>query len=247
MATLTETLRELAAKVDIRAAVNEALNPAPVPLADVAYIYNGYDDLELLHCGQYVYKLPYQQVTKVDSKLDHKEVDPGNSLPGNVAYKLYPMKGESIAREIIENRGFQDRGVFVFTDMKELPKIKEAADEIGTRFKQTEIERFKVGRDKARAGQGGYKLKPDPNIYRWMKQYNPDDEMFGDGSKKSEAASASAASFDKIANILERLTESSFSGVKRKPLESDEDYAARLMTVVDGLTKPKVEATKATK
>ena len=205
--TLTATIKELLEKVpNFRDMVDEAAKPPVVEVADIAYVYNGYDPLDLQYLGMYQYHFPFQEVTRIEARPNHREVDANNSefLAGvkQLSWKIIPLKGESIARELIENRMFTERGMVVFLDGPTCPRaIKEAANQIGLDFRRKEIERFKVGRDKARARVPGYKLKPDPRVYEWMKVLCPDDPMFGEQHSQTDSNSQ----ISQAINLLTRL------------------------------------------
>ncbi len=243
---IIDAVRDLARQVpNLGDLVREATAEKIKPPAEVAYIYNGFDDLNLQYLGRYQFILPRHKVTRIDAKPEHREKNENDSDAKHTEYRLIPLAGESIAREIIENRGLQERGLVVFLDGPNVPKaLKEEADEAGKRHILTQIEAFKVGRDKARAGIAGYKIKPDPSVYKWMQEYNPDDELFGEGHRKTDST-------DKIAEAISILTQfvtrpqqwptvQTVAGEapapatetlplpRKKPLETDEAYQKRI-------------------
>lgn len=256
MSTIIEELKDVlkAAGLDIsqlKGAIAEAEKPVIRTIADTAWIYNGYADITLHHVG-IPYFLKAGEVTRIDGLPDYQEVDQNTSSGKDLNYRPMPLKGEYIAREMIDNRKFGDYGFVVFTDGPEIkPEVKAAADERAIQHKKQAIEQFKIGREKAKSGTAGYKINPDPQIYQWMKQYSPDDPMFAEQSTKTEANNEIARAIAMMAQLLgaqqqpktEAVTvntatpvvsesqsteESKSEKPKRKPFESKEDYAKRL-------------------
>ncbi len=244
MSKILEELRELTKKFPTLAEqVVEATKPVEKPLADVVYVYNGYADLNLLYLGAYRFNLKAGHVTRIESLPNHREVDTDRTKGSSkLQYMVLPLKGESIATEVIDKRNYSKRGVMVFLEegSKEDPlidgvrvpaQLKAEADSRGEAFKLQAIEAFIVGRDKAKAGIAGNKMRPDAHIYEWMKQFRSDDEMFAERHAKTDSNALMAAAGDKIAAIAEFLKEKTDTpGMppRRKPMEADESYKARV-------------------
>ncbi len=243
MSTILNELRELAKKIpNLAELATEAVKPVERPLADVAYVYNGYDDVSLLHLGAYTYNIKAGHVTRIDSLPNHREIDTDRTKGGKIQWMTIPLKGEFIAREIIEGRPYSKRGLAVFTEEggKDDPlidgvrvpqKLKDDADARGEAFKLQAIEAFIVSRDKAKAGIPGNKMRPDAHVYEWMKKFRSDDEMFAERHAKTDSQALMAAAVDKIAAIAEFLKEKAdVPGMppRRKPMEGDESYKARV-------------------
>ena len=173
---------------------------------ETAYIYNGFGDLSLPYLGAYTYEIPYGEVTTISS-VEHREVDQSKSFDGNSVYMAIHLPGESIARELIETRKFNQKGCAVFFDGPKISdELKQKCDSEGERFILGEIEAFKINREKAKAGTAGYKIKPDHMIYDWMRKYTPDDEVFASQSEKTAAAAAQVLAINKLTDIADRLT-----------------------------------------
>jgi hypothetical protein len=173
---------------------------------ETAYIYNGFGDLSLPYLGAYTYDIPYGEVTAVHA-VEHREVDQSKSFDGNSIYMAIHLPGESIARELIETRKFNQRGCAVFFDGPDIsPALKEKCDSEGERFILGEIEAFKINREKAKAGTAGYKIKPDKMVYDWMRKYTPDDEVFASQSHRTSQAAQTASAINKLTDIADRLT-----------------------------------------
>ncbi len=233
---LKEVVRELTAKIpNIEELVREAKKAPDTPVADTAYIYNGYDDLTLDYLGRYKYELKRGQVTRIDPLPNHKEINQNDSNGAEVKWRLIPLKGESIAREIIETRGFNERGIFVSTDPRIGQRMKDEADATGRAWILTQIEAFKVGRDKARAGIAGYKLKPDPSVYRWMQQFTPDDELFGEQHRKADQQGQIASAIDLLTKLVVGKAEIPKVELPRlRPMEQAKEYKERLTRIMNG-------------
>jgi uncharacterized protein YbaA (DUF1428 family) len=173
---------------------------------ETAYIYNGFGDLSLPYLGAYTYDIPYGEVTEIHS-VEHREVDQSKSFDGTSVYMSIHLPGESIARELIETRQFNQKGCAVFFDGPDVsPALKEKCDSEGERFILGEIEAFKINREKAKAGTAGYKIKPDHMVYEWMRKYTPDDEVFASQSHRTSQASQTASAINKLTDIADRLT-----------------------------------------
>jgi hypothetical protein len=188
---------------------NGATDPASTTheqARETAYIYNGFGDITLPYLGAYTYHIPYGEVTRIDA-VEHREVDQSKSFDGNSVYMAIHLPGESIARELIETRKFNQKGCAVFFDGPDVSAaLKEKCDAEGERFILGEIEAFKVNREKAKAGTAGYKIKPDHMVYEWMRKYTPDDEVFASQSEKTSQAAQTASAINKLTDIADRLT-----------------------------------------
>jgi uncharacterized protein YbaA (DUF1428 family) len=183
---------------------------------ETAYIYNGFGDLSLPYLGAYTYDIPYGEVTEIHS-VEHREVDQSKSFDGTSVYMAIHLPGESIARELIETRQFNQKGCAVFFDGPDVsPELKEKCDVEGERFILGEIEAFKINREKAKAGTAGYKIKPDHMVYEWMRKYTPDDEVFASQSHRTSQASQTASAINKLTDIADRLTRQ--QGVSQEPV-----------------------------
>jgi hypothetical protein len=188
---------------------NGATDPASTAheqARETAYIYNGFGDITLPYLGAYTYHIPYGEVTRIDA-VEHREVDQSKSFDGNSVYMAIHLPGESIARELIETRKFNQKGCAVFFDGPDVSAaLKEKCDTDGERFQLGEIEAFKVNREKAKAGTAGFKIKPDERVYEWMQKHTPDDEVFASQSEKTAAAAAQFIAINKLTDIADRLT-----------------------------------------
>ncbi len=255
MSTILNELRELTKKFpNLAEQVVEASKPVEKPLSDVAYVYNGYEDVNLLYLGAYRYNLKAGHVTRIDSLPNHREVDTDRTKGSSkLQFMVIPLKGEFIAKEVIERRNFGKRGIVVFTDEggKDDPiidgvripeKLKADADAAGYQFKLQAIESFIIGRDKAKAGIPGNKMRADGHIFEWMKKFRSDDEMFAERHAKTDSNALMAAAVEKIAAIAEFLKEKTDTpGMppRRKPMEGDESYKARVAEWAMGTDEPK--------
>ncbi len=222
-------VKELLQKVpNIEQVIQEVKKQPAKPLADVAYVYNGYDDVTLKHLGMYEYHFPYGKVTRVGPLPEHREKNAGESVGREVVFQTIPLKGESIARELIEVRGYAKKGMWVFVNGtgKVPDEIKAQCDSDGERHARTEIERFKVGREKAKAGTPGYRMKPDARIYSWMKRYSPDDELFAEQSRRSDTAQTTARALAQLTEIAKALAERTTGEVVPEPPKPAFDYTA---------------------
>lgn len=204
-------IKELIAKVpNIEEEIRRVKNAAGIrQLADIAWVYNGTGELSLQYLGQYKYDFPFGKVTRIETLGDHKEVNEQRSVGHELVYDSHPIKGEWIARELIDNRGWGTKGFGIFfnTTGKVPEELKSQCDAAGERFIRTEIEKFKTNREKAKSGAPGFKIKPDATMYGWMKRYSPDDEVFADQSNRTQAASVTASSLEKLTQIVSALVE----------------------------------------
>ena len=205
---IVNAVKELIDKVPtIEEVIREQKKAPSRPYADTAYVYNGFGDITLQFAGQYFYELPFGKVTKIGPLPEHKERNDFESRGSEVIYTTIPLKGESIAREIIETRGYAKKGMGVFINGTGIvpAELKKECDSTGDRFARTEVERFKVGREKAKAGTAGYAMVPSTRIYDWMRKFTPDDEIFAEQSKKTDVAAVTAHAIDRIGAVLELL------------------------------------------
>ncbi len=257
-----ESLKDLIAKVpNLRELLDEAEKPPVTVVAETAYIYNGYGlDVILTHLG-FDYKVPAGEVLTVEGMPDYKEVDPQRSRPGAIEWYNLPMKGEFIAHELVNKHGFDVHGLAVFTELEDgtVPSgIKSVADEAGKMYWKFRIEQFKVNRSKAQAGIAGYKINPDPNLYKMLALYSPDDAHFvqhsqaradqmAEDNAKTNRDLASALTMiakalgkktveveplsDAVVPVVEPPTlaeRASLVGVRRMPHEKDAVFEARV-------------------
>lgn len=218
MASATlDAVKELLAKFpDLPQVIKQAQTPKLREWADTAYIYNGFDDITLCHLG-FEYHLKQGELTAIEGKPDYKEIDQGKSTGQEIIWQNLPMKGEFIAGELIYEHDFHHKGFGVFTTPEITDEQKRELDERGRLTIIKRIEEFKLGRDKAKAGIQGYKINPDPSMYRWMQKYSPDDAMFVE-SKKTDSQSQIA---EAIA-LLTRLVTGQSAAVASAPLPAVE-------------------------
>lgn len=231
--------------------IKEAQKPAVREWSDTAWIYNGFDDIELYHVGR-PYLLKQGELTKIEGRPEYREIDQTKSSGSEIVWQNLPMKGEFIAGELIYEHGFHQMGFTVLTTDKISNEEKRRCDDTGKQYKLKRIEEFKVHRDKARAGIVGYKINPDPTVYRWMQQYAPDDAMFAEqatrtDSSKSVAEAISLLTRLMIANGIGNSTNMAVTAnpapvpepqtveaphpggmPRRKPLETNESFRARM-------------------
>jgi hypothetical protein len=220
--------------------VTEATRPVEKPVAATAYIYNAYDTLRLQYLGQYVYEIPQGRVTRIDSLPEHREIDQHRSVGKNVEWHIIPLKGERIARELIELRGYSKKGVVVFTGNEDIPgkvvlidgvdvpeKLVADATAAAESYMLHAIESFVVKREKAKAGISGFPMRPDAHIYNWMRKFRADDEMFAERHAKTDSNALLAAAVEKMAQMAERLSGAATIAVTDIPVRSkDEKYEA---------------------
>jgi hypothetical protein len=262
--TTLEHVKELLAKVpNLPQLIDEAKKPEVRTWAQTAWIYNGFDDITLYHMG-FPYELKRGQLTKIEGKPDYKEIDQGKSSGQSIVWQVIPLTGEFIAGELIYEHGFHDMGFTVITKPVIDDAEKARCDETGKIYKLRRIEEFKVNRDKARAGIQGYKINPDPTVYRWLKEYSPDDTLFAE-TKKTDSNNAIAEAIalltrlvagqqtavpvpaiDTVAGAPEPPAAETVTvdmpTLKRKPLETDEQLKIRTEKWL--AEKAKVEANR---
>lgn len=197
-----DLVKELLAKMpDLPNLLKEAVKPAVRSLAETAYIYNGFDDITLCHLG-IEYHLPFQEVTTIHGMPDYREIDQFLSSGQEIVWKHIPIKGESIAHELIVEHGFHELGFAVIFTPEIDAAEKRKCDDAAEAYKRKRIEEFKVHRDKARAGIVGYKINPDPSIYRWMTVYSPDDAMFAEHSRLTHSSQQIAAAIELLTRVV---------------------------------------------
>jgi hypothetical protein len=271
MSTVLDSIKELIAKVpNLEQVVAQARQQAAVkPVADVAYVYNGFGDIRLEYLGRYHYDFEFGKVTKIETIHEHMEVNAERSTGRELVYDVMPLKGENIARELIEGRGYGRKGMAIFFNNTGIPprELKEKADAEGEQCARTSIENFKTARDKARSGIAGFKMKPDARIYNWMKKYSPDDDMFAEQHRKSNASELTAASLDTLTKlmgvVLQRQADAAASvpppveapvveepkpegyPKMRKPLEKAEQLAARQAKFMEEWNRKQAEVAQA--
>lgn len=239
MSATLDQVKELLKRVpNLKQMVEEAEKPREHKIAETAYIYNAYGDLDLQYLGVYMFHLPVGEATRIDAK-EHREVDHGKSVDGNMVWTNIHLPGESIAREIIESqsRGYNKKGCEVFLGGPDVPKaVRERCEESARRHILAEIAQFKVNREKAKAGTPGYKIKPDGRVYSWMERYSPDDEVFAEQSQKTEQAKQTATAIERLTDIVAELASDKKrastvkpdgSRPRRNPMETPEAYRER--------------------
>lgn len=242
MSNTVEAVKELLSKVpNIQELIQEATKPVERTWAETAYIYNGYGDITIKYAGV-TYELKFNEVTPIKGRMNHREVDQFSSKDGSVKFIPTPLPGERIAREMIDGRGLKDRGFLVLTTPTISAEDREECLRKGEDSALQRIESYKIGRDRVKAGQAG-KNRPDPRTYGFMKKYAPDDEIFARQNRQTvaqtnmaEALVQLAASNKLVAELQERIirleSEREAGTViqvpRRKPLESDEQYTARV-------------------
>lgn len=189
-----DAIKDLLRKIpNLPELIEEARKEPPTVIAETAYIYNGYGcDQTLMHLG-IEYPCRANEVTTIYGMPDYKEIDQARSRPDAIEWFNLPMRGETIAHELVTKQEFNKLGFTVFTKLEwneELQidtvpvHIKARADELGRMYWTNKIEQFKVNRKKAEAGYAGFKSSPDPNLYQMMKLYSPDDVHFTQASNK---------------------------------------------------------------
>lgn len=197
-----EMVKELLAKMpELPSLIREAQKPPVKSLAETAYIYNGFDDITLCHLGM-EYHLPFQKVTAIHGMPDYREVDQFKSNGQEIAWIHIPIKGESIAIELINEHGFNELGFAVILTPEISDEERRKCDQLADAYKRKRIEEFKVHRDKARAGIVGYKINPDPSVYRWMQVYSPDDAMFAEHSRVTHSSQQIAAAIELLTRVV---------------------------------------------
>lgn len=246
MSTTLEAVRELLAKIpDLPALVKEASAPPVKILADNVWVYNAFDTITLNHLG-IPYTFEQGKATMVKGNPDYWEIDQTKSEGQDIVRQVIPMKGEFIARAMIDERKYDEKGLMVIFTPKPTDVQKSECETKALTHIRTQIEAFKIHRERARAGTVGYKVVPDPAVYKWMQKYSPDDSMFADNSQNRNSG-------DRVAEAIALLTKlvtgqlaapaataptEAPSSVppnpvemegrpRRKPLERDEDYSKR--------------------
>lgn len=231
-----ETLRVLSTKMpNLAELVARATAPIEKRLEETAYVYNGYADKTLVYLGAFEYFIPFGKVTKIDGKPEYREPNQQKSAKGQIVWETIPMKGESIAREIIENRKYNELGIVVFTETPAVDKetgdfiapkeLKKVADEIGRIARLSAIQAFRIGREKAKSGIAGHPMRPPDHLIPWLSEYAPDDEFFANQSTKTDQMTVLTNAFSMMAEMFSRIVPKS---PKRKPMESTEDFAKRI-------------------
>lgn len=244
---MIDAMKDLLAKVpNAQELMAEAARPVERAWQETAYVFNGFDEVTVRYAGQ-PYHLPFGKVTAIHGKPQHKEIDQLASRDGYTKFQQLPLTGERIAREMIEGRGLTERGLVVLLTSTITKEAETAALELGYDYKMNKIESYKIGRDRAKSGQPG-KMRPDKLVYKWMKQYSPDDEIFAQQSRRTDSQTTTADALKMLAEnqktMLEmqakiaRLEQGQTAGPaaeaapaltppRRKPLESDEALAKR--------------------
>jgi hypothetical protein len=225
--------------------INKTLDPPEVGQEEskheTAYIYNGYSKITLPYLGAYTYEIPYREVTTIRS-VEHKEVDQSKSFDGNSVYVAMHLPGESIARELIETRKFNQKGCAVFFDGPDVPSaLKDKCDSEGLRHALGEIQAFKVNREKAKAGTAGFKIKPDRMILEWMEIHTPDDEVFASQSQKTDSAAQTAFALQQMSETNSKLTDIVVSIKAAERLEMTRKDVAAKYQRQEPLPEPVVE------
>jgi len=255
--SVIEAIEDLVGKVpDIEQQIAQVRQKQAVkPAADIAWVYNGYGDVTFDYLGQYKFHFPFGEVTKVSTLHDHREIVASESIGQEIVFRSHPIKGEWIARELIETRQFSDKGMAVFFNKDGVvpADLKQKCDEEGYRFAMSEIERYKISREKAKAGVPGYGAKPSLRVYTLLQKYAPDDEVFAEQSRKTDTAKTMA---DAIAQLTKYVTLSEERNnadllsakfppgypVRRNALESPEGLQKRQAEfLLEMLSKPEAE------
>lgn len=280
--TTLEAIKDLLSRIpNLKQLIEEAEKPPVVEIAETAYIYNGYGiDVTLTHLGL-DYKVPAGEYLQINGMPEYKEIDPQRSRPGAIEWFNIPLKGEFIAHELVNKHGFDTHGMAVFTETERdretgtegVPRdVKDRADQAGRLYWIQRIEEFKVNRSKAQAGIAGYKINPDPNLYKMMSQYSPDDVHFVQASKQrldrltedaamdrhelSEALKTIALALGRNLPVKEpktpeptpappvlSLTErAAVVGVRRLPHEKDAVFEARVKNAEEALAEKAIMA-----
>lgn len=241
-----QAVRELLEKMPtLPALIAEVQKPVVRTWAETAWIWNAFDDVTLYHVGM-AYELKCNQLTKIPALNDYREIDQAKSTGSDVVWTTIQMSGEFIAGELIYEHGLHDRGFMVLTEPHIPAEQKTRCEETAKQFKLTRIEEFKVHRDKARAGIVGYKINPDPSIYRWMQVYSPDDPMFAEQHRKSDTNSQLASAIELLTRLVSGQQQGTVTAAntpppepsaaetgaegrpRRKPFESTLDYNKRV-------------------
>jgi len=198
---LIDIVKDLVKRVpDFEGLVRQAKTPPVTQVADTAYIYNAFYEMTLHHLG-IPYLLKVNTLTKISAMPDYREIDQtASSGTDQIVWRNIPLKGEFIAREMIDLRGFDQIGFLVLTVPKITMEQKLACEEAAKKHIFSRIEAYKTGREHRRAGTHGYKIIPDPMVYHFMKKYTPDDPMFAEQSAKTDNQS-------QIANAISLLTQ----------------------------------------
>lgn len=246
-----DMLKQIPALPDL---LKQAQAPPVTVVADTAYIYNAFYDITLTHLG-IDYFLKKGEITKIDGKPDYKEIDQHSSAGSDIVWRNIPLKGEFIAREMVDLHGIDKWGLQVLTEPKIGVNLKREVDERAKAHIFKKIEEYKMGRERSRNGAKGYKTIPDAMVYHFMREYTPDDPIFAEQHQKSDVAAdmanavklltqlwakqqmappapaaeqPQAVTANPIAPTLPQIVDSGFVAPRRRPLEPPEDYARRV-------------------